>query len=72
LVNILAGKKIVPEFIQRDANPKNIASSALSLLKESTKREKMTEELFLIKKMLGEKGASKKVAKIAYDLLHQC
>ncbi len=41
LPNIVAGKTIVPELIQREANPVNISEAVLSVLKDDKKREAM-------------------------------
>ncbi|MES2355710.1 MAG: lipid-A-disaccharide synthase [Pseudomonadota bacterium] len=41
LPNILAGEFIVPEFLQDDATPKNLARSLVNLLKHETIRKRM-------------------------------
>jgi len=64
LVNILAGKEIVPEFIQFKAKPKVIASKALQLLSSDIQMNLMKSELEHIKSLLGENGASKRAARI--------
>ena len=45
LVNIIAGKTIVPELIQSDASGKRIAAEALSILKNGERRQEMIKEL---------------------------
>jgi lipid-A-disaccharide synthase len=62
LVNIVAGKTVVPEFIQHRANAKSIAKSALGLLNNEKQLKEMKTELSKVKGMLGSVGASKKVA----------
>ncbi len=62
LVNIVAGKRIVPEFIQHRATARNLRDGALKLLKDPDRMEAMKEELSKIKGMLGSIGASKTVA----------
>jgi lipid-A-disaccharide synthase len=62
LVNIVAGKTIAPEFIQYRANAKELANSALRLLNDEKQLKDMKTELSKVKGMLGEIGASLKVA----------
>jgi lipid-A-disaccharide synthase len=62
LVNIVAGKQIVPEFIQHRATAKNLKTAALNLLRDPAKVAEMKGELSKIKGMLGAIGASRTVA----------
>jgi lipid-A-disaccharide synthase len=62
LVNIVAGKQIVPEFIQHRATAKNLKAAALNLLRDPAKVAEMKGELSKIKGMLGAIGASRTVA----------
>jgi lipid-A-disaccharide synthase len=71
IVNIVAGKGVVPEFIQFKANPKKISDFVLENLKDREKLKSMKNNLAEIKKLLGEKGASKRAAKIVVDFLKQ-
>jgi lipid-A-disaccharide synthase len=61
--NVLAGREIVPEFLQHEARPKAIAESVLRLMNDSAKREQMIAEFDTIVEKLGETGASAKAAK---------
>jgi lipid-A-disaccharide synthase len=63
IVNILAGKSIVPEFIQFDAKPQKIALSVIEQLKPEKYMSKV-EELLDFRKMLGIPGVSKRAAEI--------
>ncbi|MDR1122690.1 MAG: lipid-A-disaccharide synthase [Endomicrobium sp.] len=63
IVNILAGKSVVPEFIQFDANPKKIAQSVMEQLKLENYLPKV-QELFSFRKFLGSPGVSNRVAEI--------
>ncbi len=69
LANLVAGKKIVPELIQNDANPEKIAAETTAILKDRHRLEEIKIELASVKKALGEKGASKKVALLAYEMI---
>ena len=62
LVNVVAGRKVVPELIQREANPRRIAAEALALRNDARRREKMKEDFAEIKRSLGSPGASRRAA----------
>lgn len=62
LVNIVAGKQIVPEFIQHGASVKRVVSEALDLLGNGGKMKSMKLELSRLKERLGSFGASRRVA----------
>ena len=64
MVNIIAKKEIVPEFIQGRANAEKILPTALALLEQREKREKMSEQLRRVKKSLGNPGAADRAAEI--------
>ena len=64
MVNIIAKKEIVPEFIQGRANAEKILPTALALLEQKEKREKMSEQLRRVKKSLGNPGAADRAAEI--------
>jgi lipid-A-disaccharide synthase len=69
LVNIIAGKTIVPELVQGDASGTRIAEEALSILKNGERRQEMIKELKAIRTMLGEPGAAIRTAQLALDML---
>jgi len=71
LPNIIAGKKIVEEFLQHRAKPELISQEILALLYNSEKREQMIHELGQIQNTLGEKVASREVAKIINKQLNK-
>ena len=59
LVNIVAGKQVVPELLQSDVTGQNIAAAVRKLLAE---REWVREELRAVRSKLGEPGASRRAA----------
>jgi lipid-A-disaccharide synthase len=61
--NVLADREIVPEFLQHEARPKEIAESVVQLMNDSSRREKMIAEFDAIIAKLGETGASGKAAR---------
>jgi len=69
LVNLIAGREIVPELIQESATPANIADEVLKILRDSGKIESMRNELIGIRNLLGGPGASSRVADIAISML---
>ncbi len=62
LVNIVAGKKIVPELVQQNATVQKIVKAAETLLRNDAARDTMRKDLSLVKGQLGTKGASVNVA----------
>lgn len=69
LVNIIAGKTIAPELLQRDANGSRIASEALAILLNDSKKQEIIAELNDIRTKLGEPGAAGRAAQIACEML---
>jgi len=58
LPNIVAGKKIVPELIQKEVNSTNIINNIDSILNDEKNYKKMKEELSILQEKLGNKKAS--------------
>ncbi len=69
LVNIVAGKTIVPELIQSDVSGKRIAEEALAILTNGKKKQEIIKELEAIRTKLGEPGAAIRAAQIACDMV---
>ena len=69
LANIIAGKTIVPELIQEDASGNRIAAEVLDILTDAEKKLEMIKELAAIRSKLGNPGAARKTAQLAYDML---
>jgi len=69
LVNIVAGKGIVPELLQKEAKGERIAAEALRILDDEAYRQEMIEGLAEAKKKLGTPGAAEKVAQIAIEMI---
>jgi lipid-A-disaccharide synthase len=69
LANVVAGKKVVPEFVQFGARPNLIAQEASSLLKDKEKYNKVKQELSQIKIHLGSAGASQRAAQTILRLI---
>ena len=69
LVNLIAGKEIVPELVQSKASPENIADTVLNMLNDASGLERLRNELSGVRESLGGPGASERVAEIALSML---
>jgi lipid-A-disaccharide synthase len=67
--NLLAGKEIIPEYIQHSATPANLARSALELLRDETRRESVRTQFSGIIAQLGGLGASRRAARAILNSL---
>jgi len=70
LVNLITGKKIVPELLQDQASPIRIADTVFHMLDDASGLEKLRHELMQVKDALGGPGASQRVADIAIGMLY--
>ena len=68
LANIVAGERIVAEFIQERATPGNIAGEVFRLLEDNDHRRRVVEGLSGIREKMGAPGCSERVAKIASEM----
>jgi len=69
LVNIMAGKTIVPELIQEAAIPEAIAAEVIDILTNRERMDDIKTELSKIRDMLGSPGAAVRAAHLAYEML---
>ena len=69
LANVVAGKRIVPEFIQNRAVPNQISEEMYGILTDRERYKAIENELKKVKQKLGEEGASKKAAEIVMQML---
>jgi len=60
--NVIAGRSVVPEFIQHDAKPGLVAKEVLRLMKDISARERMLTDFDEIIGSLGTGGASDRAA----------
>lgn len=68
LPNIIAGRRIVPELIQHEANGNTIAEESLKLLTDRAYYCQMKEDLAEVLVRLGEGGAVEKVARVIAEV----
>ncbi len=71
LPNIVAGRDVVPELIQDQITPQNIADKILTMLDDPEYARAMKQDLASVRQMLGPHGASAKAALAVVDFLNQ-
>ncbi len=69
LVNLVAGKEIAPELIQKDVNPRRIADEAFRILKDPLLSRKMSESMGEVRQKLGDPGAAERAARVVCSML---
>ncbi len=68
LPNIVAGKTVVQEFLQDEANPDTLFAEVDSILSNEKYRQQMIDDLTAVKSKMGEPGCSSRVAQMAIEL----
>jgi lipid-A-disaccharide synthase len=63
LVNIVAGREVVPELIQGQLTPERLASHVCSILEEPSVAKAQRDSLALVRERLGPPGASERAAR---------
>lgn len=69
MVNLIAGRRLVPELIQADFTPERVADEVLALLAEGPQRTAMLDGLADVRSRLGSGGASLRAAREVYAVL---
>jgi lipid-A-disaccharide synthase len=68
MVNLVAGRQIVPELIQDDFQPEAVAEEAVRFLTDSTYVARTRSELRTVRHKLGDSGASRRVAEAILNI----
>jgi len=68
LANIVAGREIVPEFIQHEACRDRVLPTALELIDDTPRRARMPSDLAEVRRALGERGASARAAQAVLEI----
>ncbi len=71
MINILAGRRLVPEYIQDDLKPERIAREAERILDSASRRAAMRRGFAEVRRKLGRYKASAKAAEVITQLLAQ-
>ena len=67
--NIVAGREIVPELIQHEADAPHMAATARAILETPGRRAAMVADLRAVRAQLGRGGAAARAADIAVEML---
>jgi lipid-A-disaccharide synthase len=68
MVNLIAGRRVVPELIQNDCTPDRIAAETISLLADARRAEEMRQALAAVRHALGGPGASGRAAEAVLEV----
>ena len=71
MVNVVAGKDVVPELIQDECNANKIAEKTLRFLNDENYYNSVKAQLSDIRSKLGESGAARRAAEIAIGVIAQ-
>jgi len=69
LVNLVAGRELVPELLQNAASAQNIALAVENMLADRHTFNQLKQQLVDLRDVLGGGGASEKVAELALEML---
>jgi lipid-A-disaccharide synthase len=70
LVNLVAGRGLVPELLQENATGHNIAREVENMLKDPDEFNQLRQELIALRDVLGGSGASDRVAELALGMIN--
>jgi lipid-A-disaccharide synthase len=68
MVNLVAGRKVVPELMQHDFVPGRVAEEALKVISDPTEGARMRRDLREVRTRLGGPGASRRAARAVLDV----
>ena len=69
IVNIIAGKRIVPELIQSQLTAQRLVRESQAILNDDEKRQRMIADLARLRRELGSPGAAGRVAQLATSMM---
>ncbi len=70
LANLVAGRKLVPEYVQNDAIAENIAPALQDMLSDRDQLAALKKQLVDLRDVMGGAGASERVAELAIGMLN--
>lgn len=71
MVNLIAGKQVVPELVQKDFTPENLSRGVIRLLDSPEARAEMRRGLADVREKLGPPGAVDRAADLIVEMLNQ-
>jgi lipid-A-disaccharide synthase len=69
MVNLIAGREVAKELIQKDFSPLKVTDEALRLLDDAALRDRQRAELRGVRHALGPPGASARAAEVVAELM---
>ena len=69
LVNIVAEKSVVQEFLQNDASVDNVSREMIKIIDDRDYRKRITSDLLTVRENLGEGGGSARMARLVLSFL---
>ena len=69
--NLIAGHGLLPELIQGEATPDNLAAEAYELLSDEARRHRIIQGLEEVHRKLGGPGANRRVAELALGMMEE-
>ena len=70
MVNLIAGRRVVPELVQKEFTPERLASEVIRLLESPDARADMRRGLAEVRQKLGPPGAVERAAALIADMLN--
>ncbi|MDE0839381.1 MAG: lipid-A-disaccharide synthase [Kiritimatiellae bacterium] len=70
MVNIIAERRLCPEFVQDQATAENLATAIIPLIDDGDARQEMLDGLAEVSNALGEPGAAQRAATVVLDVLN--
>jgi lipid-A-disaccharide synthase len=71
MVNLIAGKRVVPELVQQDLTPDSVAAEAIRLLDSPSARAEIQAGLAVVRERLGPEGAIERAADVLAGMLRE-
>lgn len=71
LANVVAQRKIVPEFVQHQATPRRLADALVALLRNDERRAAMKKDLAGVAEKLGPSGAVNRAAEVIMKMFQE-
>jgi len=69
LVNLVAGERLVPEFVQGAARAETISAALEDMLADRIELNRLSRRLFALREVMGGAGASDRVAQLALGMI---